>query len=85
MLVGTVIGADVMLVTSLLFSVGATPSQAGSRRAVNQPPTVRHVIVEWTTCASGQDKFEPDLMVINQGVLSTSPSSTMTRMLTRLQ
>jgi len=67
LLAGTLIGADVMLAAFLLFSVGGTASQVGSLPVVNQPPTVRHIIVEWTTYASGQDKFEPDLIVINQG------------------
>jgi plastocyanin len=67
LLAGLLIGADLMLGAFLWFNVGPTPSQAGGLPVVNQPPTLRNVIVEWTTYTSGQDKFAPDLIVINQG------------------
>jgi plastocyanin len=64
-LAGILIGTDMTLLSFLLLNVGPTP--AGSLASMNEPPTVRNVIVEWTTYASGQDKFEPEHIIINQG------------------
>lgn len=65
MLAGILIGTDMTLLSFLLLNVG--PTQVGSLPSMNELPTMRNVIVEWTTYASGQDKFEPEHIVINQG------------------
>jgi plastocyanin len=67
LLAGVLIGADVMLGFVLWFNIGLTPSQVSSLPVVNQQPTARNIIIEWTMYQSGQDKFVPDLIVINQG------------------
>ena len=35
--------------------------------AMNQTPTIREVIVQWEETQSGQDRFYPDYIVVNQG------------------
>lgn len=67
LLAGVLIGADVMLGFALWFNIGSTSSQVSSIPVVNQQPTARNIIIEWTMYESGQDKFVPDLIVINQG------------------
>ncbi len=67
LLAGVLVGADVMLVVFLSFNIGPTSGRATSLPVVNQPPVLRSLIVEWTMYASGQDKFVPDLIAINQG------------------
>lgn len=64
---GVLIGIDVMLGAFLWFNVSLTPSQVTSLPVVNQQPTARSIIIEWTMYESGQDKFVPDIIVINQG------------------
>lgn len=68
LLAGVLIGADVMLAMVLWLNVGLVPTQTAGLPGVNQPPTIRHVTIEWTnTYPSGQDRFVPDLIVVNQG------------------
>jgi len=35
--------------------------------AMNQPPTTREIWVQWEETQSGQDRFYPDFIVVNQG------------------
>ncbi len=34
---------------------------------VNQAPTTRSIIIDWTKTASDQDRFYPDFVIVNQG------------------
>ena len=35
--------------------------------AMNQPPTTREIWIQWEETQSGQDRFYPDFIVVNQG------------------
>lgn len=72
----------VLLVFSLLINVSAytyRPTSLPSRRLalyeniettslpMNQTPTTRNIIVDWMKTQSGQDRFYPEFIVVNQG------------------
>ena len=52
--------------TSVLTPTGSV-QVANSFAAVNQTPTTREIIIEWMKTQSGQDRFYPDFIIVNQG------------------
>ena len=44
-----------------------TLSDANATLPVGQAPTTRDIIIEWMETQSGQDRFYPDFIVVNQG------------------
>lgn len=42
-------------------------SPAKNLAQVNQTPTTRSIIIDWTKTASDQDRFYPDFIIVNQG------------------
>lgn len=68
LLAGILIGADLMLTTMMWFNVNLTPAQRSNGPVTDQAPTSRSILIEWTNnFPSGQDRFVPNLIVINQG------------------
>ena len=55
-------------ITITLFSTAQSEVQAiGSFPMIDQQPQTRNIIVEWGTLISTQDRFFPQLIVVNQG------------------
>jgi plastocyanin len=53
--------------TALQGQVNQLQSQVNSLPVVNEKPITRAILVQWTLLASAQDRFNPGLIVINQG------------------
>ncbi len=66
---------EILVVTALLFMLlfatflppAAANSPTKNPAQVNQGPTTRSIIIDWTKTASDQDRFYPDFIIVNQG------------------
>ncbi len=52
---------------NLTQTISNLQSMISTMPAVNQTPTTRNVLVEWSMDAAGLDSFSPNLIVVNQG------------------
>jgi plastocyanin len=59
--------ASSVQLTALQGQLSQLQSQVNSLPTVNEKPTTRNIVVEWTLLASDQDRYDPSLIVVNQG------------------